>query len=113
MKISDIVEKLNYQFFQSMYDKDDDEIENGYTSDLLSDVMGNCPDDAVFITIQGHKNAVAVAVLAGIKAIVLANGRIPSDDMLEAAADEEIAVIGTSDSQFTASWKVHNLLESE
>ena len=40
---------------------DDLEIQNGYTSDLLSDVMGNAPEDSVLITIQAHKNTIAVA----------------------------------------------------
>ena len=37
------------------------EIHGGYTSDLLSDVMGNAAEGNVLITIQGHKNTVAVA----------------------------------------------------
>jgi len=87
------------------------DIVDGYTSDLLSDVMGNAPDRAVLITIQAHKNSVAVASLAGITAIVLCNGRKAPEEMIEAAINEEIAIFRTGDNQFTASWKIAELLQ--
>ena len=85
-------------------------ISGGYTSDLLSDVMGNAAEGSVLITIQAHKNSVAVASLIGIHAIILCNSRTPTEDMITAAKQEEIALIGTSESQFTASFKVAKLL---
>ena len=108
MIIKDIKEKLEYECLVDI--SGTDEINAGYTSDLLSDVMGNAPEDSVLITIQAHKNTIAVASLAGIKAILICNNRPAPDDMLQAASDEEISVFRTRDSQFTASWKVHDLL---
>lgn len=86
------------------------EITAAYTGDLLSDVMGNAPDDSALITIQAHKNTVAVASLAGSKVIIVCNGRSVPDDMTAAAKEEGIAIVTTSDNQFTASWKVAKLL---
>jgi hypothetical protein len=83
---------------------------NGYTSDLLSDVMGNAAEDSALITIQAHKNTVAVASLIGIKAIILCNGRTPTDDMLASANEEQIAILGTTDNQFTASYRLAKVL---
>lgn len=88
----------------------DTEITKAYTGDLLSDVMGNAPDDSALITIQAHKNTVAVASLAGIKVIVVCNGRSVPDDMVAAAKEEDVAIITTSDDQFTVSWKIAKLL---
>lgn len=85
-------------------------ITDGYTSDLLSDVMGNAPDDSVLITIQAHKNTIAVASLAGIKAIVICNDRTTPHDMKEAAEKEDVAIFETADSQFIASWNIAKLL---
>jgi hypothetical protein len=81
----------------------DAEIEGGYTSDLLSDVMGNAPEQSVLVTIQAHKNTVAVASLAGIQAVVLCNGRSVPDDMREAAEKEGISLLGTKRNQFITS----------
>ena len=63
MKISEIESLEQFTCVQGEYT--DAEITTGYTSDLLSDVMGNADDGAVLITIQAHKNTVAVSSLAG------------------------------------------------
>ena len=109
MKISDLKDKLGYTPLWEEIPVG--EIKAGYTSDLLSDVMGNAPDDSVLITIQAHKNTVAVASLAGINTIVLSNNRPAPDDMIKAAREEEIAIFRTNENQFTASWKIHELIE--
>jgi hypothetical protein len=83
---------------------------DGYTSDLLSDVMGNASEDCALITIQAHKNTVAVASLIGIRAIILCNGRTPASDMVEAAAREKIALLGTEENQFTVSFRLAQAL---
>jgi hypothetical protein len=81
-----------------------------YTSDLLSDVVAHAPQDSVLITLQGHKNTVACASLAGVKAIVLAGlGQAP-DDMLAAARAEGIAVFASPLRQFDLSWRTAQLL---
>ena len=88
----------------------DGPLAGAYTSDLLSDVMAHAPEDSVLITLQGHKNTVACASLAGVKAIVLAGLRDAPDDMLAAATAEGVAVFGSPLRQFDLSWKVAALL---
>jgi hypothetical protein len=108
MYISDLGRTLGYEPVQPEYQ--DREVEDGYTSDLLSDVMANAASDSVLITIQAHKNTVAVASLVGISAIVVCNSRPIPDDMTEAAKQEGVAVYRTAENQFTASARVHGLL---
>lgn len=83
-----------------------------YTSDLLSDVIAHAPDGSVLITLQAHTNTVAVATLAGIRAILVCHNRPVPPDMLEAARREKIAVAVTAAAQYEASWRVHALLAS-
>lgn len=92
---------------------EDTRIRDGYTSDLLSDVMAHAGEDSVHITILGHKNTIAVAVLTGIRAIVLAHGAAAAADMLEAAQKEKIAVFSSPDDQFRLSAKIAGLLEEK
>lgn len=108
MKISDLEESLGYSPLWDGYE--DGEILDGYTSDLLSDVMGNAPDESVLITIQAHKNTVAVASLAGLSSIVLCNNRPAPDEMINAAKDEGIAIFRTDENQFNTSWKIREFL---
>lgn len=77
-----------------------EEITGGYTSDLLSDVMAHLKEGDVLITIQAHKNTVAVASLTGASAIIICHNRAVSSDMLKAAAKENIAVFVSCGSQF-------------
>jgi hypothetical protein len=108
MKISALEQIEKYTTLQGAYD--DGLIRSGYTSDLLSDVMANAEEGSVLITIQAHKNTVAVASLAGIAAIIVCNNRPATDDMLEAAREEGIAVFQTPENQFQTSYRMAQLL---
>ncbi len=101
MKISQIQNLEQLTCIQDEYA--DVEVEAGYTSDLLSDVMGNAAEGAVLITIQAHKNTVAVSSLVGVVAIIICNDRPVADDMLAAARSEGIAIFQTADNQFNTS----------
>ena len=89
------------------------EIVDAYTSDLLSDVMGNASADSVLITVQGHKNTVAVANLVGMPAIILCNGRSIPQDMQASAEKEGIALFTTELNQFTTSYKIAQALNKK
>ncbi len=71
------------------------EIQGGYASDLLSDVMGNAREGDIWVTLQKHVNTVAVAQLNGLAAIVLVNGRQPDPDTLTRAEELGLAIIST------------------
>jgi serine kinase of HPr protein (carbohydrate metabolism regulator) len=73
--------------------------------------MANAHDGGALITIQAHKNTVAVATLVNISVIVICNSRPLPEDMLEAAKDESIAVIRTKENQFTVSGKMYEMLK--
>lgn len=88
------------------------DITGAYTSDLLSDVMGHAKHGDVLITIQSHKNTVAVAALAGISAIILCNNRPVPEDMIEAANNEDISIFRTHENQFETSCRIRQLLDA-
>lgn len=104
MTIADIGKIEKFECLQDRYE--DREITDAYTSDLLSDVMANASEDSVLITIQAHKNTVAVATLVGVPAIVICNNRPVDVDVLETAANEGIAVFRTAENQFQTSNRI-------
>ena len=89
----------------------DTEITDGYTSDLLSDVMANAVEGSALITIQAHNNAVAVASHVDLPAIILCNSRPVTDDMLASAQEHGIVVCRSPLNQFTVSGILYSLLE--
>ena len=92
-------------------DFEDVTLTGAYTSDLLSDVMANAKEGGALITIQAHKNTVAVATLANITVIILCNNRpLQDEEMLAAAKEEGIAVIRVKENQFTVSGKLYKAI---
>lgn len=108
MKTDDLENKLGYTPSYKNYEVE--EITGGFTSDLLSDVMGNAEEDSVLITIQAHKNTIACCSLAGITAIVICSGRKVPQDMIDAAKEEGIAIFTTKENQFITSHKIYGIL---
>ena len=106
MTVSEIAGKVGGRI---VVDKPGAEANYAYASDLLSDVMGHCSDESVLVTIQNHLNTIAVCTLAGIEAIVICHDRPVPDDMAEAAAREEVAIITTPLSQYAASVALSSL----
>ena len=68
MKVSDLVKELNLTVFCGEAGLDA-EISGGYTSDLLSDVMGHIDEGMLWVTMQTHQNIVAVATLKDAAAV--------------------------------------------
>ncbi len=69
------------------------EVTGGYASDLLSDVLANASEGNIWITMQSHLNIVAVAVMKGISAIVIVNGRKPDEQTISKADQEKMPIM--------------------
>ncbi|MDA8426873.1 MAG: hypothetical protein M0Z80_12125 [Treponema sp.] len=104
MRVSELASIIGCECVQEEYA--DGSVDSGYTSDLLSDVMANAASGGVLVTIQAHRNTIAVASLVGLAAVVICNDRLPPEDMLEAARAERIAVFRTGLSQFEVSGRL-------
>lgn len=61
------------------------QVQSCYIGDLLSRVMGQAPAGCVWITIMTNSNVCAVATLADVACIVLAEGEQPDAALLDAA----------------------------
>ncbi|HHV41077.1 MAG: DRTGG domain-containing protein [Bacteroidales bacterium] len=82
----------------------------GYTSDLLSDVMGYADAGYVWITLQTHKNVMAIASLKELAAVVLVKGFEPDADTVELAEQEDIPILSTTEQAFELSGRLYRLL---
>jgi predicted transcriptional regulator len=110
MTIRNLVEQLKLKVFAGEQGLDK-EFQNAYCSDLLSDVMGNAKEGEVWITLQTHKNALAVAALKDLSAILLVNAHRPNADMEEAANEEGIPVLGCDKATFEICGLIYQLLQ--
>ncbi len=110
MLLREVVEKLNLKEFSSQQCVDR-EVKGGYTSDLLSDVMGYAKEGQIWITLQTHKNIMAVASLKDLAAIIVVKGFEPEADTIEASNNEGIPILGSNLEAFELSGELFNMLK--
>lgn len=82
----------------------------GYAGDLLSWVMGRAEADDAWVTIMSNANIVAVASLADVSCIVLAEGVAPDAGVAETAAQKGVNVLGSGESAFALCAQIARLL---
>lgn len=81
----------------------DREINGGYSGDLLSWVMGRATAGNVWITIMTNINIAAVASLADISAVIIAEGASPDPSVVETAKAKGINILSTDKNVFETS----------
>ena len=109
MKVKELVEKLNLKVLSGEKGLDR-EIDGCYISDLLSDVMGNAMEGNIWITLQTHKNVMAVASLKEMSCIILVKNLVPNDETIEQSNDEDLPILQTNLPTYEVSGLVYNLL---
>ncbi len=108
MKVCDITKKLNLTLYSGAKGLEKS-VTGGYVSDLLSDVMGNAEEGAVWITLQTHKNIMAVASLKDLSAIILVKGFKPDEATMAQSEEENIPVLGTTMEAFEITGRLYKL----
>ena len=66
-----------------------------YIGDLLSWVMGRAQENTMWITIMSNINIAAVASLADVACVVLAEGVVPDEGVKEKCDMQGIIVLGS------------------
>jgi hypothetical protein len=86
-----------------------DDVRRGHASDLLSDVLANAPSGGVLLTTQVHMNVVAVALHAGLAAVVFTQGMAPEQAVRRKAVEEGLPLLGARDSTFDLAGRMYAL----
>ncbi|MCR5423658.1 MAG: serine kinase [Bacteroidales bacterium] len=110
MKVQELVEKLNLTVLSGKEGLNRD-IEGCYVSDLLSDVMGNADMGNVWVTLQTHKNVVAIASLKELACVILVKGQSASSETLAQSNEEGIPFLSTDMETFETAGKIYELIK--
>lgn len=111
MKVSELIDNLGLTVFSGK-DGLEKSISGGYASDLLSDVMGNAREGQIWVTLQTHKNVMAIASLKDLAAVILVNGNQPDSDTMEHSNKEGMPILGTDMPAFEIIGKIYKQLEN-
>lgn len=87
------------------------EVEGCYAGDLLSWVMGRAGEGNLWLTVMGNVNAVAVATLADVSAIVLTESAALDADAAQRAEQRGIPVYRTEKNTYETAIEVYELLK--
>lgn len=80
-----------------------DEIDYGYSCDLMSDVLAFVKSNVLLLTGLVHPQIVRTSEMLDIKAIVIVRGKQPDEELINMARRKDIAILVTKHSLFTAS----------
>ena len=84
----------------------DREVCGAYVGDLLSWVMGRAKEDDAWITIMSNSNIVAVATLADVSCIILAEGVTPDAGVVDTAMAKGINLLSSNASAYEIAKKL-------
>lgn len=110
MILSEVIKKLDLKILNNIESKFDIEIVDCYTSDLLSDVMGKSKENQLWITLQTHRNIIAVASLKDHAGIIITGNNEVSEDTINKATEEEVLILQTSLNNYQISGALSKLL---
>jgi len=110
MKLSKIIDKCR---LEKIVFYDDCEVETGYCGDLMSDVMAHAEPECIWITIQAHKNSIAVALIKDIKSIIFTNNVKLEKEVIEKAKEEKINLLRTDKNSFTVCGEIFCMMEAK
>ena len=94
MKLKELAEQLGWEL-KTQNVPVEAEVQTGYASDLLSDVLANSIEGDLWVTRQTHLNIVAIAVMRDLSGILLVNGAQPDPDTVEKAVEKMVPIFRT------------------
>ncbi|HAQ64618.1 MAG TPA: hypothetical protein DCR43_01980 [Bacteroidales bacterium] len=101
MKISEIVSLLNATMVCGR-ELGEREVEYGFASDLMSDVLTLETDNLLLITGLANNQAVRTAEMSDIPCIIFVRNKKVTQEMIELAVESNITLIEYSSSMFKA-----------
>lgn len=82
------------------------EISGAYVGDLLSWVMGRASSDNAWITIMSNINVVAVATLADVGCVILAEGVTPDAELIGVAEAKGVNILTSPFSSYETAVRI-------
>lgn len=82
------------------------DISGCYISDLLSDVLAHAQPGVLWVTVQTHRNVIAVAATKDLTAVLFTCDRKPEPSIVVEAEEQGIALMSTSLTTYEAAGKL-------
>lgn len=107
MKISEIKELLCAEILCGE-ELLNNEVNYGFGSDLMSDVLAYVSGRTVLLTGLTNTQVIRTAEMADLNAIIFVRGKKPEQDLVDLAIENNIIIMMTKDTMYTASGKLYS-----
>lgn len=107
MKLKDLVSQINITVLNDRVL--DQEVEIIYIGDLLSMVMRKASENSLWLTVQAHLNAIAVAEMLDLSGIIFVEGVIPDQETIQKANELNLPLLSSQESAYTLAKKFVSL----
>ena len=84
------------------------EVSYAFGSDLMSDVLAYVKGKTLLLTGLTNQQVVRTAEMADLSAIVFVRGKKPEEEIVKLAIENEIVLLQTRDTMYTASGKLYS-----
>lgn len=107
MNVKELVEKFELEVLAE--GNMEQEITGGYVGDLLSNVMARAEAGQVWLTIQGHQNTAAVALLTEVAAVIVVEDFDVEEKTIVKGKEKGINILRTSKPAYEMAGKLYQL----
>lgn len=107
MKIREIKELLCAEILCG-HENIDSEVNYAFGSDLMSDVLAYVKGRTVLLTGLINNQVIRTAEMADLNAIIFVRGKRPEQDLITLAIENNIVLMLTKDTMYTASGKLYS-----
>ena len=108
MKICDVISILSAEVLCGEKNLNN-EVSYAFGSDLMSDVLAFVKGKTILLTGLTNQQVVRTAEMADLSAIIFVRGKKPEEEIINLATENEIVLLSTRDSMYTASGKLYSM----
>ncbi|HHX56867.1 MAG TPA: hypothetical protein GX710_02495 [Clostridiales bacterium] len=109
MTVNDLIKKTDFTVINSGSNLEIN-ISKPFCCDLLSIAMSKAPVNSAWVTVMGNVNTLAVAVLADVACIILAEEVMLDEAAIKKAKQQDVTVLQSNMQIFETALLVHDLI---
>jgi predicted transcriptional regulator len=106
MKLAEIIKALDATVLVGN-DHLEKEINTCGASDLMSDILAGLSEGCILLTGLTTVQVIRTAMVAGVGAVVFVRGKMPPQDVIDLAKDQELPLILSPYSMFVSCGRLH------
>lgn len=99
MKINEIASILNAEIITNFSDERTD-IQYGFASDLMSDVLAYATSDSLLITGLNNHQVIRTAEMMDMTTVLFVRGKKPGKDIIDLAVENSLTILATDHTMF-------------